>query len=80
MCPTSSSAPSPSPAAAPCPPGPALRLPARQEALEGQQLGRVDVQRLVLVEALGLDVVAQLDAHVEVAEGPEDLVDLANLE
>ena len=48
--------------------------------LEREQLCGVDVERLVLVEALRLDVVAQLDRHVEVAEGAEDLVNLANLE
>ncbi len=70
----SSSSPgsSPSPAAAP-------GVAARQEPGQRQQLGRVDVEGVRLLEGLGLAVLRHLDGHEEVAEGAEDLVNLADL-
>lgn len=54
-------------------------LVARQEPRQRHQLVGIDVELLLLGEGTGFDVILQLDRDVEVADGPEDLVDLSHL-
>ena len=71
---SSAAAPTASAASSPAP-----LVPSGKEPFEREQLGGVDEESLILLEALGLDGVGELDGDVVVPEVAEYLVNLAHL-
>ena len=56
-----------------------LTISSREKPREREHLCRIDEELLTFLEGLGLHLVRELDGDEEVAKGPEDLVDFADL-